>query len=142
MPSGGDTTYYQKIYGALHADYDLLAAEAGPVGNILVPKSANHQIFIQHIVVSVTTYSAKTITFQDDAGTPVPIAHFSIPAAAPTGGGNQEYRIDFTGDGSPLTLGKNLDIVLSGAGVAGRIHVESYQKLIGPVTVTQAAAGG
>ena len=126
MPTGGDITYYQKLYQKVHKDYDLAAATAGPVENLVTPKSADHQIYIQHIILAVTTYAAKTLTFQDDAGTPVPLAHFSIPASSPTGGGNQEYRIDFSGDGSPLTIGKNLDLVLSGAGVAGLLAQQQH----------------
>lgn len=133
MSVGGDTRYYQTIHPKLDVDYDLAAGNAGPVENLLTAKNADYQVFVQHIVVAVTTYAAKTLTFQDDAGTPVPIGFLSIPASAPTGGGQQEYRIDFTSDGTALTKGKNLDLVLSGAGVAARIHIEGYQKLIGPV---------
>lgn len=140
MASGGDEARFQIIYGALEVNYDLAAATAGPVENLVAPKNANYQVFIQHIIVSVTTYAAKTMTFQDDAGTPVPIAFFSVPAAAPTGGGNQEYRVDFLGDGTPLTAGKNLDLVLSGAGVAGRIHISGYQKLVGPINANAGAS--
>lgn len=113
-------------------DYDLVAGTAGPV-ELKAVRSASHCLHILHIVVAVTTYSAKTMTFQDDAGTPVPIGFFSIPGTAPTGGGNQEYRIDFDGSGTPLTTGKNLDLVLSGAGVAGRIHIEGYEAIDTPM---------
>ena len=37
--------------------------------------------------------------------------------------------------GTPLTLGKNLDVVPSAAGVAGRLHIEAYEKLEGAVAV-------
>lgn len=115
-------------------DYDLAAGTTGPV-ELKAVRSASHCLHILHIVVAVTTYSAKTMTFQDDAGTPVPIGHFSIPGTAPTSGGNQEYRIDFAGSGTPLTTGKNLDLVLSGAGVAGRIHIEGYEALETPMAI-------
>lgn len=115
-------------------DYDLAAATSGTV-EMKAVRSANHCLHIRHIIIGVTTYSAKTLTFQDDAGTPVPIAHFSIPSAAPTGGGPQEYRIDFSGSGTPLTTGKNLDLVLSGAGVAGRIHIEGYEAIDTPMAI-------
>jgi hypothetical protein len=80
-----------------------------------------------------TTGVAQTITFQDDAGTPVPIAK---TVASPTQG--ESYIFDFGPEGIPLTAGKNLDMVLSAAGLAGSIHIEGYQKLSSVVAATSA----
>lgn len=95
--------------------------------DIITPKSANHTIYIQRITFAPTTYAAQTLTFQDDAGTPVKIGHMSIPAAAPTTGICQ-YVIDYGPEGTPLTTGKNLDVIFSAAGPAGRLVVEAYEK--------------
>lgn len=97
--------------------------------DVLAVKSANHRLYVQKISISITTYSAKTWTFQDDASTPVPIAHISIPAAAaalPSESGTIVF--DFGPTGLPLTLGKNLDLDVSAAGAAGVIHIEAYEK--------------
>lgn len=108
-------------------EFDLAAGNAGPLDNLVTPSAATKTLWIVEIVLAVTTYSAKTITFQDDAASPVPIGFMSIPAAAGTAAGEQVYRIKFGERGTPLTAGKNLDAVLSGAGVAGRLHIEAYE---------------
>jgi len=115
-------------------DYQLAAATSGTV-ELKAVRSANHRLYIRHIIVTVSTYSAKTLTFQDDAGTPVPLGLMSIPGTAPTGGGNQEYRYDWCDSGTPLTTGTNLDLVLSGAGVAARIHIEGYEVIETPMAM-------
>ena len=127
----GQTSPFHRPW---QVDYQLAAAAAGPV-ELKAVRSTSHRLYIQHIIVSVTTYSAATMTFRDDAGTPVPIGFFSIPASAPTGGGNQEYRIDFEQGGTPLTTGTNLDLVLSAAGIAGRIHIQGYEVIETPMAL-------
>ena|SRR3990167_6635984 len=131
----GDYKSYRQIYSAKTYDGTILAATDDQT-DLLTVKSANHRIFIQKIAVSVTTYSAVTWTFQDDAGTPVVIAHVSIPATAPTAGGDGgTITWDFGPEGTPLTTGNNLDLAMSAAGAAGRIHIEAYERLVGPVAV-------
>lgn len=87
-------------------------------------KNANYRIYIQKIIVNVTTVAAQTLTFRDDAGTPVVVGVL----AASAGIGAQTV-LDGGDQGIPLTLGKNLDIVASAAGVAGTLEVQCYQKL-------------
>lgn len=113
-------------------DYQLAAATSGTV-ELKAVRSANHRLYIRHIIISPTTYAAQTLTFQDDAGTPVPIALASVPAAAPATMGNQGWRLDFHDGGTPLTTGTNLDMVISAAGIAGRIHIEGYEVLESPM---------
>jgi hypothetical protein len=96
--------------------------------NYLAPKSADHQLFIQKITVNVSTSNAATLTFRDDAGTPVVIAILAGSAAL-----GSHTVLDGGAEGIPLTLGKNLDIVASAAGVAGSLMVEAYEVLVGPV---------
>jgi len=43
--------------------------------------------------------------------------------------GGNHLILDGGAEGVPLTLGKNLDIVASAAGVAGSLIVEGYQRL-------------
>jgi len=96
---------------------DTAVADACPV------PSANHTIYVQKIVFDVTTDAAQSMTFQDDAGTPVVIA--TIPASP--GKGPQTF--DFGDAGIPLTKGTNLDIATSGAGLAGRYFVTAYAQI-------------
>jgi hypothetical protein len=93
---------------------DTAVADACPV------PSAKHTLYIQKIVFDVTTSAAQSMTFQDDAGTPVVIA------TIPSGPGVGPQVFDFGDDGIPLTKGKNLDIATSGAGLAGRYSINAY----------------
>jgi len=90
-------------------------------------RGANHQIMIQKIVWSIVTHAAQVITFLDDASTPVKIAAHTDAAAG--AGILSVVTWDFGPHGTALTLGKNLDITLSGAGCEGRVHIEGYQRL-------------
>lgn len=97
--------------------------------DFIAPKSADHTLYIQRIVCTITTYSAVTWTFQDSAATPKPIAHISIPAAAPTAAGDNNFEIDFGAAGVALNAGEGLSLNVSAAGAAGIVRVEAYQKL-------------
>ncbi len=125
---GGDYNFYHQQHTDKRAQAQVVAADAGPVTLITV-KSANHTVYVQRIKVSVTTYSAKTLTFADSAGTPVPVGFMSIPAAAPTNAGAQDYTVDFGPHGFALTQGKNLTMTLSAAGAAFVVSVDAYEKL-------------
>jgi len=123
---------------SLHADYghyraqysdktmikQIVAADVGPFENVVAVKSVNHSVFVQRIIFNVTVSTAATLTFQDDAGTPVPIA-----ASPGTPGLGIEIVADFGPQGIQLTRGKNLDIVISAAGLAGQINIEAYERL-------------
>ena len=119
---------YRSFYKNKSTTLQILAA-TDDQASFIAPKSADHQIFVQKITVSITTYSAKTWTFQDTAGAPVPIWHISIPAAAGTTGADATYTIDFGAEGVGLTVGKGLSLDVSAAGAAGIIKVEAYEKL-------------
>ena len=126
----GDYFHLQSQYSRKVTDKFILAATDDQT-DVIAVKSANYRIYIQKITVAITTYSAKTWTFQDDASTPVPIWHISIPAAAGTTAADATYTIDFGPTGIALTLGKNLDLDVSAAGAAGAIHIEAYEKFEG-----------
>lgn len=129
----GDYAFYRRQYSDKTTDRNIVAAdESAQHADVIAPKSAKHTVYIQKITVNITTYSAKTITFQDDAGTPVPIALISVPAAAVAlPSESNSMTVDFGPKGKPLTEGKNLDIILSAAGLAGAVHIEAYEKLTG-----------
>lgn len=101
-------------------DINLVAADTADA--TLVTAKTNHSIFVTKIMFSVTTDAAQTVLFKDSAGTPIPIAMSkSSPGLGP-------IVWEFGEDGTKLTEEKNLVATLSGAGLAGRIHVEGYQK--------------
>lgn len=131
----GDYLHWQFQFARKNTDLSVVAATTTQA-SFVAARSANHQIWVQKITVSLTTYSAKTWTFQDTAATPVVFAVISIPAAItalPSESGTITF--DFGPTGTPLTAGKDLSLVISGAGAAGIVHVEGYEKLVGPVAV-------
>ena len=133
--SAGDYLHWQFQHTRKNYDQSVVAADTSTqTANIINPKSAKHRIYIQKITVSITTYAAVTWTFQDGAGTPVPIAHMSIPAAASALPSETQFVFDYGPTGTPLTIGEELDVILSAAGAAGRIHIEAYEKLEATLT--------
>jgi hypothetical protein len=113
-------TFRRAVY-----DGSVLAADSATITDAIAVKDAYHQIFITKITVSVTTDAAQSLTFQDDAGTPIVIAKTkATPGLGP-------IVFEFGDLGTPLTVGKNLDITISGAGLAARVHVEGYQRKTG-----------
>lgn len=120
---------YQDDYGALFADVVAIAGTQNYDG-VLVPRDALHTIFVQLIDGSITTHAdGKSWTFQDSAGTPVVIAAYADEVVADVI--QPRPRYDFGPRGTPLTQGASLNVKGSAAGLAGRIHIEAYQKLTG-----------
>jgi hypothetical protein len=129
----GDYTDFQKLYTSKTTDLTVLAATTTQADFIL-PKSANHALYIQKIVVSINVYAAQTMTFTDSAGTPVLLALISVPAAAVAlRSESGDITYDFGPTGTKLTTGEGLTLTLSAAGIGARVHVEAYERLVGPV---------
>ncbi len=125
----GDYLQLQRENSKLLADVDILTGTAS-YADVLAPKSANHQIFIQKITLSITTHVAGDVYSVDDDGSGPPIAsHADLAAAA---GVPSVVVWDFGPNGRPVTKGANVDVAHSSTGV-GIVHIEAYQKLIGPV---------
>ena len=138
----GDLFHLQAQHSRKVTDAFVLTSTDYTTATALVSvKSAQHRIYVQKISVNLTTYAAKTWTFQDSASTPVPIGHISIPAAAaalPSESGSIVF--DFGPTGIALTKGKNLDMIMSATAAAGAIHIEAYEKLEGVIAAYGGAA--
>lgn len=121
------------MYRAWNQDVSVVSAlstgATGPL-TLITARDANHTIFVQRILLSVTTDAAQTLTFQDTAGTPVVIG--KSPASPALG---IEVVADFGGKGMALTVGKNLSCVISAAGLGGQIDVEAYQRQTSTVSL-------
>lgn len=129
--SAGDYLHQQFQYKRKTTDKFFLAATDDQT-DVITVKSANHRLYIQKIIVSITTHADQTMTFQDDADTPVPIAVLTDEATVvPTVPSSWVW--DFGPTGIALTLGKNFDIMVSAAGIAAAIHIEAYEKLEGAI---------
>ena len=116
-----EAPWYRHRHQDVTAHGTVLAADVGPVA--LVAAASKKTVFVQEIIVNVTTDAAFTVTFRDDAGTPLVIAE--IPARP----GKGPQRFWFGEEGRPLTADKGLNLVLSGAGLAFTYDVYMYRKL-------------
>jgi len=121
QPGPGPRGTYQPF----SVDAQMLATDTGTA--TLAALKTGFTIFVTKIVASITTDAAQTLTFQDNASTPVPIAKTKAsPGLGP-------IVFEFGEDGTGLTEAKQLDMVLSAAGLAGRVHVEGYWKQTAPL---------
>lgn len=124
--------YQQKLsaYKNVSAGSVLLAGDdLSSTPRVLIALVAGFTIFIQRIVVSVTTDNAATLSFQDSAGTPV------VAAKTKASPGLGVIVYDFGPEGFALTEGKELDLKNSAAGLAAVIEVQAYQKATGVTTL-------
>lgn len=112
---------HRTAYPGFAVDVTILAG-ADPSATLAAAR-AKHTIYVTYIGLYVTTDHAATQTLRDSADTPVIIA---ASKASPGIG----LVIDWTpgNDGIALTEGKALALAASGAGLAGRLHVEGYWK--------------
>lgn len=128
MPSAGDYLFYKNTYSDKSTDVDIVVGTQN-YGNVIAPKSANHQLWIQKITLSITTHFDGTITFDDDGAGPAIAVYTDELTPATTGEGHVPIVWDFGPKGRPLTLGANLDIGQAAAGIVGVVHIEAYEKL-------------
>ena len=129
MSSAGDYLWFRRIYRDVSTALTATTATGDTV--LITATTANHTIFVQRIIVYITTDAAQSWSFEDTAGTPVQVSE--IPTSP---GDNTRWDFDFGEEGLPLTEGTNLNLNVSATGLAGRIKVYAYQKL------TSAAAAG
>lgn len=127
----GDILQVQRENTRKIADVAILTGTAA-YADVLTPKSANHQLYIQKITLSITTHVAADRYLVDDDGAGPEIAAHTDAAA---GAGVLSVVVwDFSPNGWPVTKGANVDVSHSGAGV-GVMHIEAYEKLVGPVAI-------
>jgi len=88
----------------------------------VIAAKAKYTVFVQKIIITVTTDAAQTFTAQDTNGTPKVIAE----AAANPGEG--QLIFEWGDEGEPLTEGKGLDFVQSAAGLGYNYDVYAYRR--------------
>jgi hypothetical protein len=121
--------FYRSMYADKTARGIVLVADSATINNAIAVRNARHAIYVQRIMLAVTTDAAQSLTFQDDNGTPKVVGK---SAASP--GLGVEVVADYGPEGIALTTGTNLDIVISGAGLACGYVVEAYERLVLPAT--------
>lgn len=118
-----DYGYYRAQYHSANVIEKVLAADTATT-TAITAKTARHTIFVQRILLSVSTDAAQSLTFQDTAGTPI------VAGKSPASPGlGIEVVCDFGPEGLALTEGKNLQKVISGAGLACQVSYEAYQRV-------------
>jgi hypothetical protein len=121
---------FDRWYKKASANLTVLAA-GGPSATLLAARTG-HTIYVKRIVFTVTTGGvAESWTVRDSAGTPVVIA--VLPASATVG----SFVHYFGDEGLPITAEKALNIVSSGAGVAGQVKVDGYYRQTSPLTIAE-----
>lgn len=125
----GDYERFRRIFEPWDTDTDVVAgADPSTSGGGLVAADVTKQIFIQRATLSVTTDAAQSLSIQDTTGTPVQL----LKTKASPGLGPVPF--DFGPKGIAVAAGKGLDLKATGAGLAGRFHIEGYKKLVSAST--------
>lgn len=126
-------TEFQNATAALavatSADY------SGTPHHLIAAGRSTDTLYVQRIVVSITTSAAKTLTFQDSSGSPVAIA------AVPSGQAVGAVVFDFGPEGFPLPVGTGLDLANSGAGVGAALVAQGYRRTAPGTALTPNVAG-
>jgi hypothetical protein len=101
--------------------YTILAADDYSTPEEIVAGVAGWTIYIQKILIAVTTDNAATQQIEDNATTPV------IAAKTKVSPGIGPIEFDFGPDGFPLTEGKSLMHRMSAAGMAASVTITGYR---------------
>ncbi|HDZ44847.1 hypothetical protein LCGC14_0520960 [marine sediment metagenome] len=119
-PSALSAEGYRKVFRDLSKSVVITASDT--TLDAFLAKRASQTIWVQRIVVYITTSAAQIMSFQDDASTPIVIAVLDVSPAV-----RSRWDFDFGDRGMALTENKDLDINLDGAGLAANVQVYAYQ---------------
>lgn len=114
--------------------YAFLAATDYSTAQSKIAGKTGWTIYVVRIQLSKTTDASKVHTFQDSAGTPVPVA-----VGSP---GLQPMLWEYGPDGFPLTEGKDFQHKMSAAGDAGTVTVTAYMRPTSALTANVAGTLG
>lgn len=105
--------------------------------------SSKHQLFVRKITLSITTHANAKVALTVQSSNATPVVIFSRTDLTAAAGVPDVIEVDFGDEGIAVAVGENVDWLWStgGSGPVGRAHMEGYQKLSGPVTLTQSATG-
>lgn len=117
-------TFHRDISGSL-----TLAAATGDTVLVTV-RNANTTIYVQQVIVYITTDAAQSMSFEDTANTPVVVCKVTTSPGVDT-----RWSFDFGPNGRPLTEAKNFNLNVSAAGLAAHIEWYGYSKITTPMAV-------
>ncbi len=133
MSNSHSPEWYRQVYRDASISYTIVAATDYSTASVKITALTGHTIFIQKISYNVSTDSASTQLFQDNANTPIIAA---APKASP---GLGPIVFDFGARGFALTEAKDFTHKMSAAGIAATIVVEAYQRQTATGQSTSAA---
>ena len=109
------------------------AAQAATVAKTV--RSANHQLFVKNITLSITTHANAKVALTVQSSNATPVVIFSRTDLTAAAGVPDVIEVEFPGDGLSVVKGENVDWLWStaGSGPVGRAVMSGYEKLIGPV---------
>ena len=119
MASGGDYTRNRIHYQDVSSTTPVVV---GTADYTLVTGKTNYTIYVQRIIMWVTTSAAQNMSFEDST-TGLRIAN--IPSAP---GDSTRWDFDFGPEGRPITTAENLVLNASAAGNVGHVEVLAYLK--------------
>jgi hypothetical protein len=88
----------------------------------LIAAKTNFTIYVQRIIVWISTDAAQSWSFQDSSAKQCA----DVPSSP---GDSTRWDFDYGAKGFPLTESASLTATMSAAGLAGTVVVEAYQKL-------------
>ena len=118
LSAHGYRKHFQDISGEL-----VVAAATGDT-TLVTARNANSKIYIQRLIVYVTTDAAQSAAFEDTA-TPA----YKIAEVTTSPGDETRWDFDYGDEGLPLTEGKDFVMNVSSAGLAGTVKWYGYTRL-------------
>jgi hypothetical protein len=120
--------YFRNISGSL-------SRSAAQGDATLASCRYGHTIYVQRVIVYITTDAAQSWVFEDESAT---VKVCEVPASP---GDETRWDFDFGDEGKPLTEGEDLVLNASAAGLAGHIEYYGYMKQTATISAAQSASG-
>lgn len=121
MPTPVSGKNQRVVFEDVSTQYNLAAADASDP--ILIAAKTGFTIYVQAILVNVTTDNAATLTFRDTGAS---LTIHATPASP--GLGPFDTSVDFGDEGVALPVDTGLQMVTSAAGLAAVVLVYAYRR--------------
>ena len=135
----GDYTKFQRHYGPISLDVKVTGL-ISTTTTIFAVRNPSYQLYVQKAYFSpgVFTGALTAITLQDTTGYVITV--WNLPTSDPLLGAETNWFDDYGPSGTPLTLGANLNMVVTPVGISGILHLEGYQRLAQVIGANSGAA--
>lgn len=98
-------------------------------------RSADHQLYVQRIELSITTHADAKVALTVQSSNATPVVIFSRTDLTGAAGVPDVVSVDFGPEGIAIVKGENVNWLWStgGSGPVGKAVMWGYEKLVGPV---------